>query len=97
MHDYTTLVGELDALFADPAVPTEAIAARLRERDIELVRAADASQAAAVALARESRAAEISAGLRRRARLVTVDWCDMHGSASDAITSLADDIDDGRL
>lgn len=70
----------------------------LAAHDRALVAIVDASQASAVALARQSVAAEISAGLRERARRVQqVDWTDMIGSCVAALVSAADDIDAGRI
>lgn len=72
--------------------PTDNAAAELlAEHDRELVAIADASQAAAVALARQSRAAEISAGLRRLARMPSA------AEFAGALQFAADDIDNGRL
>lgn len=63
----------------------------LAEHDRKLVAMANASEAAAVAFARQSRAAEISAGLRRLARMPSA--ADFAG----ALQFAADDIDAGRF
>lgn len=62
----------------------------LAEHDRKLVAMANASEAAAVALARQSRAAEISVGLRRLAKQA-------QPVTAEAWESVATAIDNGRI
>lgn len=99
MRDYAKLIEDVFQLYRDemynPHVISgnEAAAAELlAAHDREFVLLANANEAAAVARAREARAAEISAGLRRLARTYAP-----RSPIADALEFAADDIDAGRI